>query len=192
MITKTVYGYDSETKKFTNTLILDKTDRSPVTKSWNIPAGYTEIVVLEPRDGFDIAFDITNNQWQYVAIPEPESEPEPTLEEVKANKINELKSERDIREVDVIEYNNNLFDYDDKARDRLAIARQSLEDNDSTQTIMWTTADNKRVAMGVNDFKAINTLAAIRSNALHIRYNELKALVNAAETKEEVEAITWQ
>ena len=34
-------------------------------------------------------------------------------------------------------------------------------------------------------------MAAYRSNQLHIKYNELKAEVNAAQTVEEVEAITW-
>lgn len=115
----------------------------------------------------------------------------PPLEDVKAAKITELKGIRDTKEVEPIRTEKGLFDYDDKSRDRLAIARQALEDASGTGTIVWTTADNKRVPLGVADFAAINDVAAIRSNSLHVLYNELKERVNAAATNEEVEAIIW-
>lgn len=84
-----------------------------------------------------------------------------------------------------------IFDYDDKSRDRLAIARQALTDAGGTGTVVWTTADNQRVPLGVADFAAINGAAAERSNALHVLYNELKTQVNECETVEEVAAIVW-
>lgn len=115
----------------------------------------------------------------------------PPLEDVKAAKIAEFKSIRDTKEVEPIQTEKGIFDYDDKSRDRLAIARQALTDAGGTGTIMWTTADNQRVPMGVADFAAINGAAAERSNALHVLYNELKTQVNACETVEEVEAIVW-
>lgn len=115
----------------------------------------------------------------------------PSLDEVKTNKINELKSIRDAEEVEPVQTGKGIFDYDDKSRDRLAIARQSLTDNPSLESIVWTTADNQRVAMTVADFAEINSMAAYRSNRLHVKYNDLKAEVNAAQTVEEVEAITW-
>ena len=117
--------------------------------------------------------------------------PPPSLEDVKTAKINELKSIRDTKEVEPVQTSKGIFDYDDKSRDRLAIARQSLEDNPSVESIVWTTADNQRVSMGIADFAAINGAAAVRSNSLHIKYNELKQRVNAAQTVEEVEAIHW-
>ena len=123
--------------------------------------------------------------YEVVAIPAP------TLEEAKETKINELKSVRDTKEVEPVQTSKGVFDYDDKSRDRLAIARQSLEDNPSVESIVWTTADNQRVAMTIADFAEINSMAAYRSNRLHVKYNDLKAEVNAAQTVEEVEAITW-
>ena len=45
--------------------------------------------------------------------------------------------------------------------------------------------------MTIADFAEVNSMAAYRSNQLHIKYNELKAEVNAAQTVEEVKAITW-
>ena len=117
--------------------------------------------------------------------------PTPTLDEVKAQKIAELKGSRDTQEVEPIRTDKGIFDYDDKSRDRLYIARQALTDAGGKDTITWTTADNQRVPLGVADFAAINGAAATRSNALHIKYNELKEQVNACETIEEVDAITW-
>ena len=116
--------------------------------------------------------------------------PAPSLEEVKTAKISELKSIRDAKEVEPVQTDKGLFDYDDKSRDRLAIARQALTDNGGGE-IVWTTADNQRVSMGIADFAAINGAAAVRSNALHVKYNELKESVKEAKTIEEVNAIRW-
>lgn len=116
--------------------------------------------------------------------------PAPTLAEVKASKLAELKSIRDTKEVEPIQTDKGLFDYDDKSRDRLAIARQALTDNGGGE-IVWTTADNQRVSVTIADFAAINGAAAVRSNSLHIKYNELKQRVNAAQTVEEVNSIQW-
>ena len=114
-----------------------------------------------------------------------------SLEDVRMNKINELKGIRDAKEVEPLQTSKGLFDYDDKSRDRLAIARQALMDNEGMESILWTTADNQRVPLTVEDFAEINSMAAYRSNSLHIRYNELKIEVNEAQTKEEIEGIVW-
>lgn len=116
--------------------------------------------------------------------------PLPSLEEAKTAKISELKAVRDAKEVEPVHTSKGLFDYDDKSRDRLAIARQALTDAGGGE-IVWTTADNQRVSIGIADFAAINGAAAVRSNSLHIKYNELKQRVNAAQNVEEVEAIHW-
>ena len=65
-------------------------------------------------------------------------------------------------------------------------------DNEGMESILWTTADNQRVPLTVEDFAEINSMAAYRSNSLHIKYNELKITVNEAQTKEEVEAVVWE
>ena len=186
---KTVYGYDHD-GKYTHDLILDKTDKAPVTGAWLIPAGYTDIKPPKEKAGFDRVF--INGAWEYVEIPEPPAPPEPTLDEAKAAKIAELKMYRDTEEIAPITTDKGIFDYDDKSRDRLQIARQALEDNGGKGEITWTTADNQRVPLGVADFATINGAAANRSNGLHIKYNELKEQVNAAETVEEVENIKWE
>ena len=156
---------------------------------WLLPANCTWEEPLTEKEGYKVKW--TGEAWEYEEIPVPPEPEPPTLEEVKEQKINELKSIRDFKEVEPVQTSKGIFDYDDKSRDRLAIARQSLEDNPSVESIVWTTADNQRIAMTIADFAEVNSMAAYRSNQLHIKYNELKAEVNAAQTVEEVEAITW-
>ena len=115
----------------------------------------------------------------------------PTLEEVKEAKIKELKQIRNTFEVSPIEYEGNLFDYDEDSRDRISIARQAMEDG-LMESITWTTADNQRVEITLEDFKGINSLSALRSNGLHVKYNNKKAEVQKAETIKEVEGIKWE
>lgn len=98
--------------------------------------------------------------------------------DVQKRKVEEFKLIRDTKELEPIEYNDILFDADRVSQERMDKARKFLEDN-NMPSITWTTADNQRVDIGVADFKGINTQIAIRSNELHIRYNQLKAYVNA-------------
>lgn len=114
-----------------------------------------------------------------------------TIEDVKESKIAEFKNKRDNEEVAPIEYNGHIFDFDDKARERMRIAREALQDAGGTGSIEWTTATNQRVTITIADFAQINAFAALRSNTLHVKYNQLKAEVEKAQTVEEVEAIVW-
>lgn len=114
----------------------------------------------------------------------------PALEDVKANKKLELKYERDTREVALINYKGKQFDYDAKARERLNIARQALEDNNLPKQ-MWTCADNTTIELTVADFKALNTLAAQRSGQLHEQYNKLKGYIDTLKIIEDVEVVNF-
>lgn len=114
---------------------------------------------------------------------------EEPLEVIKQRKITELKAERDEAEVTPIEYNGHSFDYDDKARDRVNAAIIALDI--TGQSIEWTTADNTNVAVTAQDLRNIITAVALRSNDLHIKYRELKELVLACATAEEVAKIAW-
>lgn len=186
METKIVYIYD-ENYKYIGKKILDHTDKDPF-GNWNIPGNCTEVVPPANKEGFDIYW--TGTEWEYREIPEPAPDPEPTLEELKEQKTQEFKMYRDRDEVAVIEYNNSTFDYDDKARERMRIAEKALVDN-NIPSQLWTCANNTQVELTVQDFKNINSLAAQRSGALHAKYNQLKAHINAAADKTELDQITW-
>lgn len=111
------------------------------------------------------------------------------LELIKQRKITELKYQRDKAEVEPIEYNGHSFDYDDKARDRINAAIIALELQGEGATIDWTTADNQDVKVTANDLRMVIAAVAVRSNALHTAYRAAKEKVEAAQNKEEVEAI---
>lgn len=115
--------------------------------------------------------------------------PQKTLDELKADKILELKSTRDTLETEPIEYNGNSYDYDDKARDRINAAIVALGD---TGSLVWTTADNKDVSVTAADLRDVLIAVAVRSNELHIRYRNAKAKVEAATTAAEVEDVTFE
>ena len=115
--------------------------------------------------------------------------PVKTLEQLKQDKILALKTIRDTEEVNPIAYNGNLFDYDDKARDRINSAIIAL--SITGQSIEWTTADNTNVAVTAQDLRNIIAAVALRSNDLHVKYRELKEQVLACTTAEEVAEIVW-
>ena len=74
--TKLVYTYGDD-GKYTGTKTLDYTDRSPISGTWQIPAGCTETApYIEPKDGYDIIWNGT--EWEYQEIPKEPEPPEPT------------------------------------------------------------------------------------------------------------------
>lgn len=119
--------------------------------------------------------------YEVVAIPLP------TLDEVKSDKIASLKADRDRLEVEDIEVDGHLYDYDEKARERINNAIIALQA--SGTSILWTLADNDSVLVTAQDLIAVVSAVAVRSNALHIAYRDAKARVNAAMTAEEVNAV---
>lgn len=115
--------------------------------------------------------------------------PLPTLEEIKAAKIAELKAQRDKAEVEPINYQGYSFDYDSKARDRISAAIIALDLQGAGADIAWTTADNQDISVTAADLRAIVAAVAVRSNALHIAYRKAKAQVETAGSADEVNAV---
>ena len=154
-----------------------------------LPADCTWAEPLNEKEGYKIKWN--GNEWEYELIPiEPEPEP-PTLEEVKEQKINELKGVRDAKEMEPVLYAEHKFDFDSKSYERITAAIYALDMQGATSTINWTLADNGSTPVTANDLRGVIAAAAVRSDALHIKYNELKQRVNAAQTLEEVEAFHW-
>lgn len=116
--------------------------------------------------------------------------PQKTLEQVKQEKIIELKLMRDTAEVEPIEYQGYSFDYDSKARERINAAIIALDVLGANASIIWTTADNADIKVIADDLRAVVASVARRSNTLHIAYREAKDKVEQATTVAEVEAIT--
>ena len=144
------------------------------------------IVFPYPSEFFD---NIIDNIENLLANKEKREYVAPTLDELKVQKLTELKVTRDTLETEPIEYNGNRYDYDDKARDRINAAIIALDI--TGQSIEWTTADNTNVAVTAEDLRNIIANVAVRSNILHVKYRELKEQVLACTTAEEVVEIVW-
>lgn len=118
----------------------------------------------------------------------------PTFEEIVAAKLSELKTTRDTLETEPITYNGNLYDYDDKARERINAAIIALDvqtaQTKATAVIDWTTADNQDVKVTADDLRCVIAAVAQRSNALHVAYRAAKDKVEQATTVTEIEAVT--
>ena len=140
------------------------------------------------KDGIFIPLSISEETLATLGV-EVTHEEEP-IESIRARKIMELKRQRDVAEVEPIEYNGNSFDYDDKARDRINTAIIALDVQGADASIDWTTADNKDVKVTANDLRMVIAAVAVRSNALHVAYREAKDKVEQAITVAEVEAVT--
>ena len=214
---KTAYLYDEKTKEYKSDVNaqLDPLESEKASKNiYLLPANATWLKPI-PKDGCVPVWNgetwdaVEDHRKQEYWLPEdkygaparemkelgplPEGAtltvPERTLEEVKAAKIAELKSERDSKEVEPITYNGNLYDYDDKARDRINAAIIALDVQGEGATIDWTTADNQDVKVTANDLRMVIAAVAVRSNKLHTAYRIAKEKVEAATTATEVEAI---
>lgn len=150
--------------------------------------GYHEVTSddLKKYETLQFLYDFeTGKPIQRVIIP-------PALEVIKTAKIAELKAERDSKEVEPITYNGNLYDYDDKARERINAAIIALELQGANADIAWTTADNQDVSVTAADLRAIVAAVAVRSNLLHVAYRKAKAQVEAAGSADEVNAVCME
>lgn len=139
---------------------------------------------------------IGNADGEYLVADDGSVYPKPAptdaelLADAKPAKIAELKAERDAREVEPITYNDNSYDYDDKARDRINAAIIALDVQGAYTSINWTTADNQDVKVTADDLRCVIASVAQRSNALHVAYRAAKDKVEQATTVADVEAVT--
>lgn len=142
------------------------------------------------KDGVFIPLSISDEALAELGVTVTHEE-EP-IENIKQRKILELKRQRDVAEVEPIEYSGHSFDYDEKARDRINAAIIALELQGEGATIEWTTADNSDTPVTANDLKMLIAAVAVRSNKLHTAYRVAKEKVEAATTAAEVEAVTME
>ena len=139
------------------------------------------------HDGTFIPHTISDTDLEQLGVVAEAEEP---IENIRARKIIELKRQRDAAEVEPVEYDGHLYDYDSKARDRIAAAIIALDVQGEGASISWTTADNEDAVVTAQDLRMIIASVAARSNALHTAYRTAKAKVEAAGTAEEVRAVT--
>lgn len=139
------------------------------------------------KDGIFIPWFISEDSLKDLGVTVTTEEE--SLESIKEHKILTLKIQRDNLEVEPITYQGYAFDYDSKARDRINAAIIALEVAGSSALLTWTTTDNKDVKVSASDLRGVIAQVALRSDKLHTAYRKAKAKVEAATTKEDIEAI---
>jgi hypothetical protein len=152
---------------------------------------YTNIYPLSEvlgTEGIFIPLSLPDAELETLGVTVTHTE-EP-LEVIKQRKILELKYQRDKAEIEPIKYGEHFYDYDSKARDRIAAAIIALDVQGEGATIDWTTADNDDAVVTAQDLRMIIASVAARSNKLHTAYRAAKAQVEAAVTADEVKAVT--
>lgn len=140
------------------------------------------------HDGTFIPRTISDTELEQLGVNVVEAD-EP-IENIRARKIAELKRQRDSKEVEPVEYGGHLYDYDSKARDRIAAAIIALDVQGDGAKISWTTADNEDAVVTAQDLRMIIASVAARSNKLHTTYRTAKAQVEAAQSKDEIDIIS--
>lgn len=176
-----LYEYDPATGKYLGSHNAEVDEWQTQIKGETCYVGEANTVWESPPEQEGYTAYLVNGEW--------ELRPDPTLDELKAAKIVELKKVRDDQEVLPIEYNGHSYDYDEKARDRINAAIIALDVAGEGASLEWTTADNSDATVTAADLRAIIAAVAVRSNALHTQYREAKAKVEAAQSAAELEAI---
>lgn len=130
--------------------------------------------------------DLGGGQYKIVTIPTP------TLEELKEAKRAEINQARDASEQGGFEYMGKVFDSDPISCQRISMAAQAMALAPEGTTITWTTQDNTTIELNKTQLAGMVVALAEWSNTCHQKATTLKAQIDAAETAEELELITWE
>ena len=121
--------------------------------------------------------------------------PQQPLDELKQAKRDEINKARDEAEQGGFEYLGKVFDSDPVSCQRIALASQTaLISKQAGQefSVEWTCQDNSKILLSADETIGVSLALTSWSNSCHVKASELKALVDKAETKEEIDAISWE
>ena len=118
-------------------------------------------------------FDYTTKQW---------IDPR-TLDEIKAQKWAEIKSERDRLEFGGFEFDGSIYDSDQVSQGRIVGAAAAGMDQ------VWTLADNTTAELSASQLQQLYAALQAHIASVHERGRIARQLIFEAETKEQVEAV---
>ncbi len=117
-----------------------------------------------------------------------------TLSEVKADRWNEIKAERDLRETAGFPYLGKIIDSDPRSAQRITTAVQAAQAAAGVGApfeIEWTTQDSTGLSLDAPGMMGMPVALAIFANSLHQTARTLRTEIDDAETIEAVKAIAW-
>jgi hypothetical protein len=108
-----------------------------------------------------------------------------TLDEIKAQKWAEIKSERDRIEFGGFEFEGDIYDSDQVSQGRiLGAASAGLSQ-------VWTLANNATVSLSAEQLKSLYAALQMHVAVAHERGRIAREAIQAATTKEQIEAIVF-
>jgi len=116
------------------------------------------------------------------------------LERLKEIKKNQINVERNTREQSVFLFRGKAYDANKDSVQRTSIAAQNAlvaKVTGAPFAVNWTLADNTAVTLDADGMLGVSQALATHSATVHGIARELKVLVDAAETPEELESIAW-
>ena len=105
------------------------------------------------------------------------------LDDIKAQKWDEIKSQRDSLEFGGFEFEGDIYDSDQVSQGRIMGAAAAGLDQ------VWTLADNTTVELSASQLQQLYVTLQLHIASVHERGRKARLAVESAETKEEVEAI---
>ena len=118
-------------------------------------------------------FDYTTKQWI-----DPRS-----LDEIKAQKWDEIKYERNLIEFGGFEFDGGIYDSDQVSQSRVMGAAVAGVDQ------IWTLADNTTIDLSASQLQQLYATLQAHIASVHERGRIARQLIFDAETKEQVEAV---
>lgn len=201
MGTKKVYIYADNGNEYTGSLILDDSDKSPSGK-WNIPRFCTETEPPIEKEGFLRVWNGSN--WEYKEEPKEPVEPEPTLEELKENKLSEAKQEfarkRDaVRFVKVDDINTYGFDCASEDITNFLAAYTALTNNvtkSSTNTTMYKVwlneTDKGIVELNLEQMNKVFDTVRNSQFEAYAWLEQIQTKIDVCQSKEDLDAIVLE
>ena len=113
------------------------------------------------------------------------------IEKLKQQKRNEINRTRDQAEQGGFEYMGRVFDSDQISAQRISMFAQAMANAPAEQTITWTCQDNTMIDLNGEQLQGLVVALATWSNECHQKATALKAQIDEAKTKEELDKITW-
>ena len=163
-----------------------------------IYANEETVVLNTPKDGFAVDDPPKSNMFYQDGWVEMPAQPSPyfifdyeikqwidprSLDEIKAQKWAEIKSQRDQIEFGGFEFEGNIYDSNQVSQGRIMGAAGAGTD----QT--WTLANNTTVELTAQQLKELYAALQAHIAGVHERGRIARQLVFEAETKEQVESI---
>ena len=118
--------------------------------------------------------------------------PQQPIDELKDLKRSEINKARDAAEQGGFMYLGKAFDSDQISAQRISMAAQAMALADDTAKITWTCQDNSTIDLTAQELVGLVVALAQHSNTCHEKATALKAKIEAAQTAEELENITWE